>query len=294
MTRTRFVFFYVLLVAAVVLLNVSTLRAQGQSRAPYETRKITDNVYIFRYGGSQSMFLVTPDGVMVTDPINTQASKVYLEEIRKITPAPVRYVIYSHHHIDHVGGGVPFKEAGATFVAHRQAKAALVRLEIPDVVIPDLVVDDHAVLTLGGTRLELHFVGRNHTDNSLVMLVPDEKIIFAVDFLPIRELPFRNMPDSYLLEYFESIDQVLALDWDRMIAGHSRQGGIGTKDDIRGLKAYLTELFELVRQANAEGKCFDAAFAEIELPSVATDWIRQEFLQGNIERMCYFFRNGWQ
>ena len=63
MTRTRFVFFYVLLVAVVVLLNVATLRAQGQSGAPYETRKITDNVYIFRYGGSQSMFLVTPDGV---------------------------------------------------------------------------------------------------------------------------------------------------------------------------------------------------------------------------------------
>ena len=294
MIRMHFVFFYALLFATILLSNTSNLNAESQSDVPYETQKLTDHVYIFRYGGSQSMFLVSPDGVIVADPINAQASRVYLEEIRKITSAPVRYVVYSHHHIDHISGGGPFKDAGATFVSHRLAKAALERLEVPDIVIPDLVVDDHAVLRLGEVELELHYVGRNHSDNSLVMRVPDDNIIFAVDFLPIREVPFRNMPDSYLLEYFDSIDRVLELDWDRMIAGHNRQGGIGTKADIRALRTYLNELFELVRVANAEGKCFDAAFAEIQLPEVATDWIRQEFLQGNIERMCYFFRNGWR
>jgi glyoxylase-like metal-dependent hydrolase (beta-lactamase superfamily II) len=292
MTRARFVCFNVLLVTAMVLLSVSVLKAQGQP--DYETIEVADNVYIFRYGGSQSMFLVTPEGVIATDPINAQASRVYMEEIRKLTSEPVRYVVYSHHHLDHVSGGAVFKEAGATFVAQRQAKAALLSLDSPNVVIPDLLVDDQSVLTLGGMELELNFVGRNHSDNSLVMRVPDAGVIFAVDFLPVRELPFRNFPDSYLLEYFESIDRVLAMDWDRMIAGHSRQGGIGTKDDIRALKVYLDELFALVRTANAEGQCFDQAFEEIQLPSVATDWIRQEFLPGNIERMCYFFRNGYR
>ena len=123
--------------------------------------------------------------------------------------------------------------------------------------------------------------------------LPTEKIIFAVDFLPIRELPFRNMFDSYLLEYMESIDRVLEFDWDRMVAGHGREGGIGTKDDVAGLKNYMTELFELVREANAAGKCIDTAMAEIKMPNYST-WGRQQFLPGNIERMCYFFRNGWQ
>ena len=273
-------------------LNVSALKAQAQP--DYETREVADNVYIFRYGGSQSMFLVTPEGVIATDPLNAQASRVYLEEIRKLTSEPVRYVVYSHHHLDHVSGGAVFKEEGATFVAQRGAKAALLSLDVAGVVIPDLLVDDQSVLSLGGMELELNFVGRNHSDNSLVMRVPDAGIIFAVDFIPIRELPFRNFPDSYLLEYFESIDRVLAMDWDRMIAGHSRQGGIGTKDDVRALKVYLDELFALVRTANAEGQCFDQAFEEIQLPSVATNWIRQEFLPGNIERMCYFFRNGYR
>ena len=260
--------------------------------ADYETRKVTDSVYIFRFGGTQAMFVVTPDGVIATDPISAQASKVYLQEIRKITQAPVRYVVYSHHHLDHITGGAPFKEAGATFVAHRQARAALLRLKDPNVVIPDLVVDDQTVLTVGGTRVELHFVGRNHSDNSLVTFVPKDRIIFAVDFLLIRELPFRGLPDTYVLEYFESIDRTLALDWDRMIAGHSRQGGIGTKDDIRAFKGYMTDLFAAVKQAAAEGKCEAQAMAEIKLPKYA-DWGRPEFLPQNIERLCYFFRLGW-
>jgi len=268
--------------------------AIGGAQAQYETRKLADTVYVFRYGGSQAMFVVTPEGVIATDPLNPAASKVYLQEIRKITKLPVRYVVYSHHHLDHIAGGAPFKAEGATFVAHRQAKAALVRLKSPDVVLPDLVVeDDGTVLTLGGTRLELRYVGRNHSDGTLVPYLPQERIIFAVDFLPIRELPFRNMPDSYVLEYMESIDRVLALEWDRMVAGHSRQGGIGSKDDVRALGTYLDDLLAVVRKAAAEGRCFDKAMAEIKMPKYAS-WGRQEFLPGNIERMCFLVNNGWQ
>lgn len=286
-----------LALAIFILLTAAGLASLGNpalaAEAQYETRKVADNVYIFRFIGHQSMFVVTSDGVIATDPISSKAAKVYLEEIKKITPAPVRYVIYSHHHFDHIAGGAPFKEIGATFVAHRRAKEHLLRLKDPDAVIPDLVVEDRAVLTLGGTRLELHYVGRNHSDNSLVMLLPKEKVLFAVDFLPIREIPFRNMPDSFILEWTESIDRVLQLDWDRMIAGHPRQGGIGTKEDVRALKGYFTDLSEAVRQANAEGKCPDKAMSEIKLPKYEK-WSRQEFLPGNIERMCYYFRNGWQ
>ena len=275
----------------VLLASGAAAQAPGAA-ADFETRKITDSTYIFRFGATQSMFVVTPDGVVATDPISPAAAKVYLQEIRKITPAPVRYVVYSHHHLDHVAGGAPFKAAGATFVAHRQARATLVALKHPDVVVPDVVVDDKTVLTVGGTRVELHFVGRNHTDNTLVTYVPKDRIIYAVDYLLIKELPFRGLPDTYVLEYVDSIDRTLALDWDRMIAGHSRQGGVGTKDDIRAFRGYMSDLFAAVKQAAAEGKCEATAMKEITMPKYA-DWGRQEFLPANIERLCYFFRLGW-
>ncbi len=128
------------------------------------------------------MFVVTPDGVIATDPIGylrPQAVTTHIAEIRKVTPAPIRYVVYSHHHYDHIEGGKPFKDLGATFIAHRKAKTRLEALKYPDAVIPDVVVDDRHIIDLGGVRTELHYVGRNHSDNSLVILVPKDKILFT-------------------------------------------------------------------------------------------------------------------
>jgi glyoxylase-like metal-dependent hydrolase (beta-lactamase superfamily II) len=248
-----------------------TASEAGAQQAPFETRKVTDNVYVFRYGGHQAIFVVTPEGVIATDPIafnRPQAATTYISEIKKITPAPIRYVVYSHHHYDHIAGGKPFKEAGATFIAHQNAKTRLEALKYPDAVIPDEVVEDDKarILELGGTRMELHYVGRNHSDNSLVMLLPRERILFTVDFIPIETVQFRDMPDGYLPDWFDSLDRVLALDWDRMIPGHPYAGGrFGTKDDVQNLKQYMTDLSDAVKKAAGEGKCFDAAMKEIKL-----------------------------
>src|SRR5580765_9104539 len=97
-------------------------------------KPVADGVYIFEFAGYQSMFVVDPAGVLITDPISPSAAPVYLAEVRKLTSAPIRYVVYSHHHFDHIAGGAPFKQAGAVFVAHRNAKLQLERLKNPAVV----------------------------------------------------------------------------------------------------------------------------------------------------------------
>ncbi len=195
----------------------------------FATTKVegTDNVYVFRYQGHQSMFVVTSDGVIATDPIGLgrpQAVTTYIDEIKKVTSQPIKYVIYSHSHYDHITGGKPFKDLGARFIAHKNAKAQLERLQPPNIVLPDEVVDTQHTLTLGGTTLELLYVGRNHSDNSLVMRLPKEKIIFAVDFIPVQALFWRSMPDSWLDEWEASLKRVLAMDWDRLIPGHPGPG----------------------------------------------------------------------
>src|ERR1700689_2255806 len=118
--------------------------AQQQQQVPYATTKVegTDGVYIFRYQGHQAMFVVTPDGVIATDPIGERrpAAAAYIAEIRKIPQAPIKYVVYSHSHYDHIAGGKPFKDLGATFVAQKNAKTILQERKNPDIVIPDEVV----------------------------------------------------------------------------------------------------------------------------------------------------------
>jgi glyoxylase-like metal-dependent hydrolase (beta-lactamase superfamily II) len=161
-------------------------------------------------------------------------------------------------------------------------------------VIPDVVVDERHVIGLGGTRLELHYVGRNHSDNSLVMLLPKEKILFTVDFIPIQTVQWRDMPDSFLPDWFDSLDRVLALDWERMIPGHPYAGGrLGTKQDVRDVKQYMTDLSDAVRAAVAEGKCFDTAMKEIKLPKYEKWGDYERYLPGNVERFCEHLGRGF-
>jgi|RhiMetdeSRZDD1v2_1073273.scaffolds.fasta_scaffold259696_1 glyoxylase-like metal-dependent hydrolase (beta-lactamase superfamily II) len=272
--------------------------AQAPQAPIYATTKVegTDNVYIFRYANHQSMFIVTKAGVIATDPISLRrpAAKTYIEEIRKITQAPIKYVIYSHAHYDHIAGGKPFKDLGATFIAHKNAKARIVELKPDDVVVPDQVVDKQKTISLGGTTLELIYVGKNHSDSTLVMRLPKEKIIFTVDWIPLGAVQFREMADTYIPDIEEGLKKVIAMDWDKLIAGHPGPGGrqTGTKDDARNQLAYLQDLSAAVKKAVNEGKSYADAEKEIKLPKYEKWGGYEAFLQMNIERYYDFHNRG--
>jgi glyoxylase-like metal-dependent hydrolase (beta-lactamase superfamily II) len=163
-------------IVTLAILMIGASAATAQNAPPVSTKKVdgTDNVYVFRYGGHQSMFIVTSQGVIATDPISyLRPAKPYIDAIKAITDKPIKYVIYSHHHYDHIAGGQPFKDLGATFIARRRAKERLLELKkqnalLPDIVMPDQVVDDQKTIKLGDTTLELICVGRNHSDKFAV------------------------------------------------------------------------------------------------------------------------------
>ena len=114
-------------------------RGSGAAQPLFATTRVegTENVYIFRYQNHQAMFVVTPAGVIATDPISygrPQAAKPAIPgKSGKITKAPVKYLIDSHHHYDHIAGGKPFKDAGAVVVAHKRAKERLTALKGLDI-----------------------------------------------------------------------------------------------------------------------------------------------------------------
>ncbi len=262
---------------------------------PFATTKVTDNVYIFRYGGHQSMFVVTPAGVIATDPISLRRpAKPYIDAIQAVTKAPIKYVIYSHSHFDHIAGGKPFKDLGAVFVAQRNAKNRIVALKRPDVVVPDQVVDDKRVITLGGTTLELLYLGKNHSDSTLVMRLPKEKIIFTVDWVPIQGVQFRGMADTAVPDIEAGLQRLIALDWETLIPGHPGPGGkqTGTKDNAREELAYLQDLSAAVKSEVDAGHSYDEAMKNISLPKYQAWPSYKAFLPMNIERYYDYWNRG--
>ena len=287
------------LLAGVLAVAASQACAQAPTPPLFSTTKVegTDGVYIFRYQGHQAMFVVTPDGVIATDPIGERrpAAAAYIAEIRKITQAPIKYVVYSHSHFDHIAGGKAFKDLGAVFIAHKNTKSLLEQRKAPDIVIPDLVVDDSGgKLELGGTTLELLYLGKNHGDSSLIMRLPKEKIIFVVDFLPLSGTQFRIMADTYVPDQEESIKKILAMDWDKLIPGHPGAGGrqVGNKDDVKTDLDYILDLSTAVKQAVDAGKSYADAIRDIKLPKYEGLAGYQQNLAGNIERYYDYWNRG--
>jgi glyoxylase-like metal-dependent hydrolase (beta-lactamase superfamily II) len=283
------------IVTAALLTSVLAAPAQAQQPAPTATTKVADNVYIFRYAGHQSMFIVTPDGVIATDPISLRRpAKPYIDAIQAVTKAPIKYVVYSHSHFDHIAGGQPFKDLGATFVAQRNAKERILELKPQDVVVPDQVVDGKRTITLGGTSLELLYLGKNHSDSTLVMRLPKEKIIFTVDWIPIEGVQFRGMADTYVPDIEAGLSKVIAMDWQTLIPGHPGPGGkqTGTKDNARDDLAYLQDLSAAVKKEVNDSKSYDDAVKDITLPKYQAWPNYKAFLPMNIERYYDFWNRG--
>lgn len=268
----------VALAAAVLLFTgLQAGDVDAQQEVKRSITEIGPNLYRFQNNFHTSVFLVTDDGVVATDPINAAAATWLENEIRTRFGQEIRYVVYSHDHADHVSGGEVWDDT-AVVVAHANARDTIIAAKRPTAV-PELTFTDELVLNLGGQTVELRYVGRNHSDNSIVMNFPAQRVVFAVDFIPIQSVAFRDFPDAWLPEWIESVRAVEAMDFDMLAPGHGKMGGPA---DVTAFREYMEDLWAAVSQAVADGKTVEQAQAEIKLPKYE-NWFRyKEFLPLNI------------
>ncbi len=142
-------------------------------------------------------------------------------------------------------------------------------------------------LDLGGKQIELHYFGRNHSDNSIVLLYPERRLLFAVDFIPVNSLPYQNLPDAYPDEWIESLRWIEEnLDFDVLVPGHPPLPG--TKENVTGVREYLEDLMSAVRAAQDQGladnspEMIETVRTELE-PAYGSWGMFAEWLPLNIE-----------
>ncbi len=269
-----------LTVVAFLLVHSHHLPAQ-EPRPDDEITKLAEDVYLYRHKFHQSIFITTPNGVVVTDPISAEAAAWLKAKIQTLTDQPVRYVIYSHNHNDHITGGRVFADT-ALFVSHAAARPKILQAADPQTPVPDLTFTDRLSIDVGGTRIELIYTGRNHSDNSVVVLLPKERILFAVDFIPVETVAYRSLPDGYPDEWTDSLKQVEGLAFDTLVPGH---GNIGRKDHVRMFREYLQDLRAAVQEQMQKGVGLEDAKHAVQLPKYEK-WARYaDWLPENVEGM---------
>lgn len=231
---------------------------------------IAGDVYRFQNNFHFSILMVTDEGVLVTDPIDADAANWLKSEIKKRFDKPVKYLVYSHDHRDHIAGGEVFADT-ATVIAHEKTKVAILGEKRPTAV-PDVTFNDKLTIELGGKTVNLFYVGRSHSDNMIVVQFPAEKILYAVDFISVKRLPFKNLGDAYFPDWIDAIKFVEGLDFEILSPGH---GNMGTKADAVDHRMYLEELYAAVVEGASQGKSLEELQAEIQMENYK-DWQQYE------------------
>jgi len=237
---------------ATAALSGSSGAMLAQAQTPVrEITRVAGEVYRFRNNDHYSVFAVTPEGVIATDPIDRDAALWLKTEIATRFGKPVKYVIYSHGHSDHATGGEVFSDT-ATFVSHELTRSTLVRDQVQTPIPPvSETFADRRTVELGGTRVELIYLGPNHGDGMIAMRFPTERVLFAVDFIPVEAIGYRDFPNAVFPDWIESLRKAEALDFDILVPGH---GPVGRKAHVQMHREYLEDLREQVLRHVKSGK----------------------------------------
>lgn len=246
------------------LLAAGPLSAQQPA---FETTAIAAGVYQFRWQSHNGFFVVTDEGVVAVDPISTEAAAKYADEIKRVAPGkPLRAIVYSHHHADHASGAGVLRQAfggNVPIIAHANALARLSAQPDPALPPPNITFDDRLTLHFGTRPIELRYLDKSHSDNMIVAYLPQEKIVFAVDFISNDRVGYRDLPDYFFPDFFETLRQFQQLDYTRIVFGH---GPAGDKSSIERQIRYYDDLRNAVKQAVDRGISEDEAARTIQLP----------------------------
>jgi len=266
-------------VTASILIAACLAAANALAESPKRSiSNIAGDLYRFQNNFHYSVFLVTPEGVIATDPINADAAKWLENEIRQRFGQEIKYLVYSHDHVDHIAGGEVFADT-AIVVAHENAKRTILG-EARPTAVPDVTFADRMTLELGGKTVELSYLGRSHSDNMIVMRFPAERALFVVDFISVKRLPYRDLSDAYFPDWIDAVKRAEVLDFDILVPGH---GPLGVKADVGEHRAYLEDLYAAVLAAARAGQSLEEAQSTIKLERYRHLGRYEEWLPLNIE-----------
>ena len=279
----------VVMFAILVWGGVSSTPAAAQA-LPDHTAKIAEGVYSYSPGDHYySMFVVTGEGVVAFESVNTEHATGMLQAIREVTDQPVKLLLHSHNHWDHASGGQVFKDAGATTLAHIEAYEWMKANPGSDMVVPDESWSGNRKdITLGGTTIELHYLGMNHGRGMTIFRLPEQRVAYIADVVTPNRVLFSIVPDFNVKEWERSLEEIGALDFDRAIYSHNEktdplQGG--TRQDVADNLQFIRDLRAAIYAELQKGTNPFMVPAAVQVPKYK-DWVMyDQWLEMNAWRV---------
>src|SRR6266404_1244824 len=213
----------------------------------YAVHNVGGGLYVISDNGWQSAFLVTDEVVIVFDAPESFGKNIP-SAITKVTDKPIKMLVYSHQHKDHIGGSVAFKNIkGLQIIALDTVSAFLKEMNDPDRLIPTVTFKTSKTIKLGGKTVELTRHEYHSNEGDLFIYIPEAKFLMAIDSVTSGYIPFQDFDlTNNFQAYLKMFDEVLAYKFDNFVGGHLTD--IGTRKDVEITKEYTNDVYQTVKR----------------------------------------------
>jgi glyoxylase-like metal-dependent hydrolase (beta-lactamase superfamily II) len=253
-----------LVVVAAAVVAIGQAREGGQGReggrgrqggappAQLTIEPVKPGLYAILNPGANTLAArVTGEGVILVDDMFQQNYDQIVALVKSVTDQPIKYVISTHHHGDHTGGNARFLMANVQILGHKNARTAMTGVT-PLPGPPPITYTTEAAVHLGGAEVQLHYVGRGHTNGDTIVYFPDLKVMATGDlFVVLPRVPTIDYPNGgTTLGWVPTIDNILKFDFDTAIPGH---GPVATRTDLERFKQRMQTLQTRTRELITQG-----------------------------------------
>jgi glyoxylase-like metal-dependent hydrolase (beta-lactamase superfamily II) len=204
-----------------------------------------NHVYSFRFQFYRTLVVDTDEGLVVIDPMNknlTTRLKTILDT--KFPGKRVKYLIYSHYHLDHTTGGAVLQPQ--TVIAHKKCQSYWKDLDVSEVLPPTMTVSGDYKLKVGGVEIDFLDLGLSHTDTIFGFYLPKEKLIYTPDVGFVKSWPTPGPFNSYYPGYVKAMKRLSELDFKTFVPSH---GILGTKQDFVDSLVFFLDLRNIMSNA---------------------------------------------
>lgn len=280
MQRRQFICNTAILASAGVLFQKKAL-AQLFNVQEFKLTILRKNVGIYTERGGTIGFLLTPKGIVTIDSQFVDTATNYINEVKKTSTSPLRFLLNTHHHADHTSGNISFKGLVENVVAHENSLANQKRVaegqnSMDKQLLPDMTFKNEWKLKIGDEKIKANYYGAGHTNGDAIYHFEDANIMHVGDLMFNRRHPFVDRSaGANMTSWISVLDKIIKSGNKNTIYifGHSLNPGAetGTAEDLKLFQDYLGKVLAFADKEIKAGKSKEEFIKNTSIPGV-TEW----------------------
>ena len=252
----------------ILFISSSNFPFASASHLELNTTKLTNSMSVIHGSGGNVILSIGNDGIILVDDQYAPVTEKMKSVIANITNKPIKFVINTHWHPDHVGGTEKLGEAGAIIISHDNVRKRLSNDQFFELInqtipalskkgLPIITFSDNMTFYQNNDEIRISYLDNGHTDGDSAVYFTQNNVIHVGDDFSDRAYPFMDLSTGGSIEgLISSLQSIISMinNDTKVVAGHS---GISNQTKVKDYVGMLIDVRSVISNMIKEGKTLD-------------------------------------